>query len=127
MCPVFTGLSSKRINFPAVTTSGLLRGTYPRPQARAELVGEKLFVFLRTEFGLTVHVRKQLNGRPARSLAPETGDAHHHRQRRTKLKGSSALFLHHFDLLLPADSSSLRVSVSELFRVSRLNHDEEFV
>src|SRR5205823_3291867 len=85
-------------------------------QTRAELVGEQAVVRLRTELGLAVHVREQFDRRAARLAAPEPGDAH---DQQAEKQGANQEVAHYSSTtsmcLLPADSSSLRVSASEYF------------
>src|SRR6185369_7413850 len=85
-------------------------------QTRAELVGEERVVRLRTEFGLPVHVREQLNWRAARFAVPEAGDARDHQAEQQETDEEVAHYSSTTSMCrLPVDSSSLRVSVSEYF------------
>src|SRR5437867_3044204 len=85
-------------------------------QTRTELVGEQAVVGLRTEFRLAVHVREQLDWRAARLATPEPGDAHDHQAEEQEADQEVAHYSSTTSMcLLPADSSSLRVSVSEYF------------
>src|SRR5437867_2107500 len=107
----------KRINFLVLHDSrpAARHSAFDR-QPRTELVSEQAVVGLRTELRLAVHVREQLDRRAARLATPEPGDAHDHQAQEQEADQEVAHYSSTTSMcLLPADSSSLRVSVSEYF------------
>src|SRR2546426_735088 len=111
----------KRIDFPAINRGWFAARDRPRDQRlRTELVREEIVVRLRTQFGLPVHVRKHFDGWLAREAATvivtQPGDAHDQHAQEDKGQQEIAHYSSTISMcLLPASSSSLRVSVSEYF------------